>query len=231
MRNKIFLVLMTLLTIAYLAIMAIKLTRPVEVTVKVAAMETPVTLTVVTKTVKVDTIVIETPVVTVTPMPTPIVTPIPKHTYHIEECVAGFPTISFDMASKAHEYVQNRYLLAKVAHCEAGVDSMEGKLSVLCVVMNRVEHWDTDLYGGHTIKGVVYHKLKCNKHHLFSCIDDKELWAEEPGKDDYEAADKILNGYRPFGKEYLYYYNPNACNGTKGIKYDLQIGMHKFGTE
>lgn len=122
-------------------------------------------------------------------------------------------------------------LLARLIHCEAGIDGMNGKLAVGTVVMNRMENSNKKMFGGPTLEGVVYHKLKGAHNHQFSCVDDKDLWSEKLEKDDYEAARKILEGFRMFRSTFLYYYNPKICNGISGISCTYAVGMHTFGEE
>jgi len=150
-----------------------------------------------------------------------------------EAPIAGFALATQDAIEAAIEEKEedDLYWLAKVIHCEAGVDNMAGKLAVGTVVVNRAAHWNRKLFGGPTIKGVVLHKLPGSSLHQFSCVDDENLWAEEPSEQAYEAARKVLNGYRTFNKHYVYYYNPKLSRGIDGIVCNLKIGQHLFGTE
>lgn len=152
-----------------------------------------------------------------------------QYTHMIEEPMAGFALASTSNISEAYSYFKDLSLLAKLIHCEAGIDDVAGKLAVATVVMNRAEHWNQNLFGGPTLEGVIYHKLDGDARHQFSCIDDERLWSEEPGDDDYVVAKKVLDGYRTFNSDYLYYYNPELCNGIPGIYCDLQFGKHVFG--
>jgi N-acetylmuramoyl-L-alanine amidase len=211
--ERAFLVLVTMSTIVFLAVMVTKFTRVPATTVEAEEVKVE-TVPVVVMSAR----VVEEPVVEVT------------YAHSIEEPIAGFALTSTVDISEAYNYTQDLYLLAKLIHCEAGIDNMAGKLAVGTVVMNRVEHWNENLYGGPTLKGVIYHKLDDGAVHQFSCVDNEALWSEEPGDDDYEAARKVLDGYRSFNNSYLYYYNPTICSGIYGVTCDIKIGKHVFGT-
>lgn len=126
---------------------------------------------------------------------------------------------------------EERYYLAKAIHCEAGVDSMAGKLAVGQAILNRTKHPNRNLFGGPTIKGVVLHKLPGSRVHQFSCVDDARLWSEQPTEEDYEAADKVLSGYKVFRDSFVYYYNPRISRGIAGVSCTYRVGMHVFGEE
>lgn len=122
-------------------------------------------------------------------------------------------------------------LLARLIHCEAGVDNYKGKLAVGTVVMNRVINKNKKMFGGPTIKGVIYHKLGRSKTYQFSCLHNKRLWNEELNDDDMRAAKEVLEGHRSFNSSIVYYWNPSICNGIKNVTTVLTVGMHTFAKD
>lgn len=235
-KERMFLVFVVVATIAYLTIMSVKFTSVgAEIPVVEASEITKVPVVNMSLLVYEPTL-LETPVIEV--LSTEVVET--KSSVLHEEAIAGFALIA-DKKLSSEEYAKilysekELYLAAKLVHCEAGVDSWDGKIAVFNVVLNRAEHWNKNLYGGPTLEGVILHKLGT---HVFSCVDDKELWAEEPCEEDYEVVYEVLSGNRPLSSDYLYYYNPDVyingkpCKGTPGVKYDKEkIGMHLFGIE
>jgi spore germination cell wall hydrolase CwlJ-like protein len=149
------------------------------------------------------------------------------HTIHTTTCTSTHAcTTTHTAVSVSRGYSNDDlYLLAKLIHCEAGVESYSGKLAVGTVVMNRVAHSNTRLYGGRTIERVVY------KHGQFSCVSNKALWAEQPEKDDYKAAEQVLHGYRSFSSDIVYYWNPSLSEGVSDVHVVSKIGHHVFGKE
>lgn len=118
---------------------------------------------------------------------------------------------------------EDRYWLAKIIEAEAGIESLEGKIAVGAVVLNRVNaEWFPD-----TIQEVIFQKL--NGVYQFSPVGNGRLKKVEPSDDAYEAADRALAGEDPT-EGALYFYNPKISKSTFFKKKELLavIGNHQF---
>lgn len=157
-----------------------------------------------------------TPIPSPTIEPTATVVPTPIPTPYIEPII--------EKVSRGDTYrEEDLMLLAKLIYGEAGSESMGGKLAVGTVVMNRMEHSNKKLYGGPTLKGVIYEEGQ------FDCLQSN--W-EEPDKDSISAARQVLEGYRSFRSSIVFYYNPKTSTDKhfiKSIKVVIKIGHHVFG--
>lgn len=120
---------------------------------------------------------------------------------------------------------EDAMLLAKVIAGEAMGESYSGKLGVATVVLNRMEHGG---YGGSTVKSVVFEPGQ------FDCVFGTSWDMLIPNNDCIRASKQVLvDGYRLFSKEIVYFYNPNTATDVSfisDVEVMLTIGNHNFGT-
>ncbi|MFW6283624.1 MAG: cell wall hydrolase [Minisyncoccales bacterium] len=114
-------------------------------------------------------------------------------------------------------------LLARLIEGEAEGESIYGKLAVGTVVMNRLE----SSFFPDTIEEVIF------QPYHFSVVWQKRWKKIKPTDQSIEAAKKVVEGYRSFWKNYLYYYNPELAKNKEFIeslnKDKIQeIGNHVF---
>lgn len=87
-------------------------------------------------------------------------------------------------------------LLARLIKCEAGGQTVDGKLAVATVVVNRCY----DGYWGNTIKSVI------NAPGQFQPVSSGNINKAIPSEEDYECARKVLvEGYRSFPAYVMYF--------------------------
>lgn len=111
-------------------------------------------------------------------------------------------------------------LLAKLIEAEAGNQSINGKLAVGTVVMNRVESGKFP----NDIEGVVF------QENQFSVVDNGTI-DNNPSIDSINAAKDILNGERTLDPNVLFFYNPDIVktnNWIRGRKTSKVIDDHVF---
>jgi spore germination cell wall hydrolase CwlJ-like protein len=84
---------------------------------------------------------------------------------------------------------------------------------------------NTELFGGPTLEGVVL------KEGQFDGVNS-HLFDKEPSTDSMKAARQVLvEGYRTYGPEVVYYYNPKTSTDKtfiNSIKVVGKIGQHNF---
>ena len=134
------------------------------------------------------------------------------------------PVVEEAVAEPALYTEEELYLLARLIHGEARGESFEGQLAVGTVVLNRAYHPNQALYGGPTIEGVVY------KRRQF-CAVREAAWNDEPTESSLKAARQVLDGYRSFGPDVVYFFNATtASNASFMASVDEvgQIGRHTF---
>lgn len=110
-------------------------------------------------------------------------------------------------------------ILAKIVEAEARGESMEGKMAVGNVILNRVK---SDAFPS-TIRGVVF------QENQFTPIKNGVFAKTLPKKESYEAAKRVIEGENIVG-EALYFYNPKKTTSTffnKLTKIET-IGNHVF---
>lgn len=113
-------------------------------------------------------------------------------------------------------------LLATLIHGEAGNQSYDGKLAVGTVVMNRMiakKSW----MGGPSLRGVIYAPGQF-------CAVTKN-W-KTPSEASRRAARDVLEGYRSFEADIVYFFAPRIATDTKftsTVDVVYVIGDHVFG--
>ena len=119
-------------------------------------------------------------------------------------------------------------LLARTIHSEARGESYEGKLAVATVIVNRMEHSNRRLFGGPTMEGVVY------KANQFDGVKTKSF-NDTPGEESVKAAEEVLlNGYRSFDSDVVFFYNPITSTDRTFIRSVdplFQLGRHVFARQ
>lgn len=110
------------------------------------------------------------------------------------------------------------YLLAKIIHGEARGESIEGKIAVGAVVLNRVE----DDRFPNSIKEVILQPRQ------FSSVDDGQFQLE-PDSTSYEAAYQSILGKDPT-EGCVFFYNPTIATAEWSFKRktEVVIGRHHF---
>lgn len=119
--------------------------------------------------------------------------------------------------------VSEKDLFYRLVSAEASAESFEGKLAVATVIMNRVKSPDYP----NTIKGVIYDD---NWGVQFTPVSDGRI--NEPATaESKRAVDKVLQGYRSFGPNIMFFLNPDKSINNYIIKnrtYYKTIGKHDF---
>ncbi|MHB8172265.1 MAG: cell wall hydrolase [Thermincolia bacterium] len=138
-------------------------------------------------------------------------------------------TVISTMATSGREVMgfseEEVYLLARLIHAEARGESMEGKIAVGAVVLNRLAHPDYPK----TIRDIIYQKNE--RVHQFSPVQDGSI-SMEPDRDSVEAALDAIRGVDPTGGA-LFFYNPDTATDQwiKTLPTIKPIGNHVFATE
>ena len=119
----------------------------------------------------------------------------------------------------AHSYSkQDVELLARAVNGEARGESLEGKVAVAAVIINRTKSPEFP----RSVKGVIF------QSGAFDAVEDGQVWLT-PEKTAYQAAELALQGHDPTG-DAIYYYNP-AKTTNKWIwsrPVITKIGRHVF---
>lgn len=111
----------------------------------------------------------------------------------------------------------------KIIEAEAGGESLQGKVAVASVVLNRVLHQDYP----NTITDVIFQKV--NRVYQFSPVADGRIYRVIPSSDSYKAAKMALKGTDPT-EGALFFYNPTTAR-SKWIRSRVviaEIGRHHF---
>ena len=116
------------------------------------------------------------------------------------------------------------YWLSHIIHAEAGVESMEGKIAVGNVVMNRVHnaYWSSDIYD-------VIFDNSCGVQ--FSPTEDGSIY-QDPSEESIAAAKMVLDGADVAGNS-LFFVNPDiGYTGwfERNCELVAVIGNHDFYT-
>lgn len=109
--------------------------------------------------------------------------------------------------------------LGKIIEAEARGESMQGKIAVGNVIINRVnnEHFPN------TIKGVIFQKNQ------FSPVKSGKIYTIKASTDSLKAAVLAINGDN-VARDALYFYNPKMTKETffSKLKLVMRIGNHHF---
>lgn len=112
-------------------------------------------------------------------------------------------------------------LLSRLVHAEAESEPYEGKLAVATVVMNRVVD---DGYFPNSIHSVIHQQGQ------FSVFAPNWRINNTPNEDSVKASRQVLEGYRSFGEDVLYFYNPSTATDSWIFSRETvtTIGNHRF---
>ncbi len=111
----------------------------------------------------------------------------------------------------------------KIIEAEAGGESLQGKVAVGSVVLNRVMHKQYP----DTITDVIFQRVK--HVYQFSPVADGRIYQVIPSSDSYKAAKMALKGMDPT-EGALFFYNPTTAR-SKWIRTRVviaEIGRHHF---
>ena len=114
-------------------------------------------------------------------------------------------------------------LFSRLVSAEAAGESFEGKLAVATVIMNRVNNPNYPK----TISGVILDK---SWGYQFTPVADGRINLPATS-DSKKAAQMVLNGYRSFGSNVLFFVNPKTAANTyvtKNRTFYMTIGNHQF---
>lgn len=113
-------------------------------------------------------------------------------------------------------------LLARLVHAEAKGESYAGKVAVVTVVLNRVDHKDFP----DTIKEVIYQKV--SGHYAFSPVGNGQIY-NTPNAEDFRAVKEAL-AFRGQGSGSVFFYNPAKITSKWVLSREVTvtIGNHVF---
>lgn len=114
------------------------------------------------------------------------------------------------------------YWLTRIIEAEAGAESLEGKIAVGNVVLNRVHHPDYP----NTIYGVIFDTKYGTQ---FEPTSNGTIY-NQPSSESIEAAIRVLKGENIIG-DALYFYNPSLVDAVwirTNCSYIETIGCHDF---
>jgi spore germination cell wall hydrolase CwlJ-like protein len=124
---------------------------------------------------------------------------------------------------KTVQATSERDLFYRLVSAEAAGESFEGQLAVATVIMNRVNSPDY----ANTITGVIMDK---SWGYQFTPVQDGRI-NESPTASAKKAVDTVLNGYRSFGPEVLFFLNPKKSVSpwiTNNKTFYKTIGNHDY---
>lgn len=141
---------------------------------------------------------------------------------HVEDAVEEVPEVvvsSVTLSDSDHQ------LLRQIIAAEARGEGYEGMMAVAQVIRDRMEHPNTTLYGGPTLRGVVLKQGQFAKP-----------WSGDLSKypDIHKAIEAVFtNGERVFEEPTLFFYYPkmSTARGAAPIRrynYVGQVGVHHF---
>ncbi|PGK51109.1 hypothetical protein CN918_25305 [Priestia megaterium] len=109
--------------------------------------------------------------------------------------------------------------LGRIIEAEARGESMQGKIAVGNVIINRMNNKQFP----NTIKGVIFQKNQ------FSPVKSGKIYSTKASTDSLKAAVRVINGENVV-KDALYFYNPKLTKETffSKLTYIMRIGNHQF---
>lgn len=120
---------------------------------------------------------------------------------------------------------EDKYLLAKIAMAEAEGESLEAKVMVIFVVLNRVE--SNEPYFPDTVEDVIFQKL--NGAYQFTPVGDGRWDRVEPNTECWEAVDIVNSTENDISQGALYF---EACSGeswhSRNLEFICQVDNTRF---
>ena len=113
-------------------------------------------------------------------------------------------------------------ILLKIGMAEAAGEPIEGVRAVYTVIFNRMAK---NHLGESTVKGTIF------KPYQFSGVGVGQ-WNTPPSDKVRQALDDVLNGYRSFEEEILFYHYPEVATDktqVNRVTVRYKIGVHEFG--
>lgn len=110
---------------------------------------------------------------------------------------------------------EEKYMLAKIAMAEAEGESLEAKMYVIMVILNRVESNDFP----NSIKEVIFQKSK-NVYQFTPVQEGGRWWATEPNEECYEAVEIVNNTLDDISNGALYF---ESCKGASWHSRNLEF--------
>ena len=161
------------------------------------------------------------PTPTPTQVPTP--TPTPEPTVEITpEPTPGCPEVIGEPSPVYSLTDEERKMLLQITMAEAEGESVEGKATVMCTVMNRVKGKKYP----DNIKGVIFAKRQ------FSPISDGRYYTVVPDDGCYEALDMVLNGWdESQGATYFRTIVDYPTWHSEHLQHLFDLGSHAFYKE
>jgi len=113
--------------------------------------------------------------------------------------------------------------LAQIIEAEASGESLEGKIAVGAVILNRVKSNQFP----NSIKEVIFDRS--DGYYQFTPVQNKYIYSVKPSQETYLAVERVLQGEDPTNGA-LYFYNPKANNSKWMLsrKVVKVIGNHIF---
>ena len=112
------------------------------------------------------------------------------------------------------------YWLSRIIHAEAKGESVEGRIAVGNVILNRME---SDEFPD-TLKGVIFQKNQ------FSPVSNGSIY-HEPTEETLKLAQRVLDGERVVPADVLFFYNPAVVSRDSWVwsrEIVDSIGNHNF---
>jgi len=116
------------------------------------------------------------------------------------------------------------YLLAKIAECEGGNQSIECREKIIQTVLNRV--WDP--YFPNSIKDVIF-QHNGDLYQFSPCMEGGLWWYTEPTEESYEAVENVMKKIEDDSEGVLYF---EACESdswhSRSLEFLYQIDDTRF---
>lgn len=127
------------------------------------------------------------------------------------------------IAATSRKTDEEKDLFCRIVNAEAGGESLEGKLAVATVLLNRVNSGKFP----NNIKDVIYDK---NWGVQFTPVSDGRI-NNPASSESIKAVNMVLAGHRSFGSNILYFLNPKTADSPWIIEnkaFFKTIGSHNF---
>lgn len=118
--------------------------------------------------------------------------------------------------------IYERSLVEKLVECEAGIESMEGKIAVVNVILNRIK---SEKFPD-TISEVIY------QQNQFEPISSGVIYEKIPSEETKEAVKRAFLGERVVGSDVIYFWASwlDKSNSIwNHVDISTTIGVHHFG--
>lgn len=137
---------------------------------------------------------------------------------------ASQPAINLDNVDNVKEVA----CLSQAVHGEAGNQSMEGKIAVAYVIINRTK---SDKFPSDDVCGVIRQRGQFDFLHRVKWIPENKPEVRKQMEDSIKASMIAINGKRSDPTHgSLYFINPKTADKSwlKGLRFTARIGDHAF---